>query len=248
VLLIWHTGPVLSASITINGDLINDNDNADLNPNLGIIELAGFSPTNSPDVSVTALLNLVIGATSAEFTLTDGLITNLGEQAEEVTIEFSTAIPKLEASPVSPLQVVHHVSLAVGPADSVDFISGGASKLDFSSPPRGASVDSTGIIGAFSTFTDSTAFATQTFETGFILDDFSDIVFVAPGDIVVEDQNLSVSNLSGMLNIILDPNQGLLLPASASISVSAIPIPPSVWLFGTGLMGLVAIARRKKAA
>jgi hypothetical protein len=28
---------------------------------------------------------------------------------------------------------------------------------------------------------------------------------------------------------------------------SAVPIPPSVWLFGSGLLGLIGIARRKKA-
>ena len=32
------------------------------------------------------------------------------------------------------------------------------------------------------------------------------------------------------------------------ISVNAIPIPPAVWLFGSGLLGMIGIARRKKAA
>jgi hypothetical protein len=27
-----------------------------------------------------------------------------------------------------------------------------------------------------------------------------------------------------------------------------IPVPPSVWLFGSGLIGLIAIARRKKTS
>ena len=30
-------------------------------------------------------------------------------------------------------------------------------------------------------------------------------------------------------------------------NVGAVPIPPSVWLFGSGLIGLVGIARRKAA-
>jgi hypothetical protein len=30
--------------------------------------------------------------------------------------------------------------------------------------------------------------------------------------------------------------------------VSPVPIPAAVWLFGSGLLGLIGIARRKKAA
>jgi len=30
-------------------------------------------------------------------------------------------------------------------------------------------------------------------------------------------------------------------------AASPVPIPPAVWLFGSGLLGLVGIARRKKA-
>ena len=33
----------------------------------------------------------------------------------------------------------------------------------------------------------------------------------------------------------------------ASFTVSAVPIPAAVWLFGSGLLGLVGMARRKKA-
>ena len=32
------------------------------------------------------------------------------------------------------------------------------------------------------------------------------------------------------------------------VQVSAVPVPAAVWLFGSGLLGLVGIARRKKAA
>jgi len=31
----------------------------------------------------------------------------------------------------------------------------------------------------------------------------------------------------------------------SSVNISAIPVPPAVWLFGSGLLGLVSIARRK---
>ena len=33
-----------------------------------------------------------------------------------------------------------------------------------------------------------------------------------------------------------------------AITPSAVPVPAAVWLFGSGLLGLIAIARRKKAA
>ena len=32
-----------------------------------------------------------------------------------------------------------------------------------------------------------------------------------------------------------------------SYTPSAIPVPAAVWLFGSGLLGLVGVARRKKA-
>jgi len=31
-------------------------------------------------------------------------------------------------------------------------------------------------------------------------------------------------------------------------SLAAVPIPAAVWLFGSGLLGLIGMARRKKAA
>ncbi|MFC1772592.1 VPLPA-CTERM sorting domain-containing protein [Pseudomonadota bacterium] len=35
---------------------------------------------------------------------------------------------------------------------------------------------------------------------------------------------------------------------AGTVNVSAVPVPAAVWLFGSGLLGLVGMARRKKAA
>ncbi|UCC56649.1 MAG: lamin tail domain-containing protein [Gammaproteobacteria bacterium] len=40
----------------------------------------------------------------------------------------------------------------------------------------------------------------------------------------------------------------VLASPSLGVSNSVVPLPPTVWLFGSGLLGLIGIARRKKAA
>jgi len=40
---------------------------------------------------------------------------------------------------------------------------------------------------------------------------------------------------------------GAVSDAAGTWEVSAVPIPPAVWLFGSGLIGLIGVARRKKA-
>lgn len=41
---------------------------------------------------------------------------------------------------------------------------------------------------------------------------------------------------------------GALMEADGNMKLQAVPVPAAVWLFGSGLLGLVGIARRKKAA
>lgn len=41
-------------------------------------------------------------------------------------------------------------------------------------------------------------------------------------------------------------NAGAGITADATTSVSAVPIPAAAWLFGSGLIGLIGLARRKK--
>lgn len=43
------------------------------------------------------------------------------------------------------------------------------------------------------------------------------------------------------------PVSGITL-VPTTINVNAVPVPPAVWLFGSGLLGLVGVARRRQAA
>jgi hypothetical protein len=42
-------------------------------------------------------------------------------------------------------------------------------------------------------------------------------------------------------------NIALFIRAVRDGDVSSVPVPAAVWLFGSGLLGLIGIARRKKA-
>lgn len=42
-------------------------------------------------------------------------------------------------------------------------------------------------------------------------------------------------------------NGGAIFLDDASLTVSAVPVPAAVWLFGSGLIGLIGIARRRKS-
>ena len=88
----------------------------------------------------------------------------------------------------------------------------------------------------------------------YLIGDSSDSVTFAAGQTVTIDLGAN-----GLLDI--TPNSTPTIsdtggaPATITINgtfllhdVPAIPIPPTVWLFGSGLLGLVGMARRKKSA
>lgn len=65
--------------------------------------------------------------------------------------------------------------------------------------------------------------------------------------------DVSVSGIVDAFNtgvFTLDPvTQGASYTSQSGVSyISAVPVPTAIWLFGSGLLGLVGIARRKKAA
>jgi hypothetical protein len=57
------------------------------------------------------------------------------------------------------------------------------------------------------------------------------------------------SSLALTINVLGDANGDPLTAStiSSSITVSAVPVPAAVWLFGSGLLGLIGVARRKAA-
>jgi PKD repeat protein len=50
-----------------------------------------------------------------------------------------------------------------------------------------------------------------------------------------------------LAELIVQDDFGQLDFASIQINISAVPIPPAVWLFGSGLVGLIGVARKKAA-
>jgi hypothetical protein len=59
---------------------------------------------------------------------------------------------------------------------------------------------------------------------------------------VFEDEAMTIPVTSGVT--ITSDSTGETIPVNPVV----VPIPSAVWLFGSGLLGLVGISRRKKAA
>jgi hypothetical protein len=92
----------------------------------------------------------------------------------------------------------------------------------------------------------------------------------APGDFTAENEALTKLNLTGsnLFRLGISTDNGITWvgdistsPAGTdllnvtfsdgtvlSVDIKVVPIPPAVWLFGSGLLGLVGIARRRKTA
>jgi hypothetical protein len=61
------------------------------------------------------------------------------------------------------------------------------------------------------------------------------------------DGGLNYLNVDPIFRISNADGYDLNIVSAAGAPTSPIPIPSAVWLFGTGLIGLIGIARRKKA-
>ena len=87
-----------------------------------------------------------------------------------------------------------------------------------------------------------------------MLDDLGQFSLVALSDAFSNssgvDLGSGMNTASGSFDIVLDPmainNIGGFIDTFGS--ATAVPVPAAVWLFGTGLLGLIGVARRKQAA
>jgi hypothetical protein len=59
------------------------------------------------------------------------------------------------------------------------------------------------------------------------------------------DNDLPSGPFTNLFGTPIDPG---MMYAGATVVVSAVPVPAAVWLFGSGLLGLVGVARRRNAA
>ncbi|MDT4288017.1 flocculation-associated PEP-CTERM protein PepA [Methylomonas sp. MO1] len=61
--------------------------------------------------------------------------------------------------------------------------------------------------------------------------------------------NLNNSSLLSGINSVLGQNKstGVLAAVDGSIQLTAVPVPTAVWLFGTGLIGLISAGKRKNS-
>lgn len=76
----------------------------------------------------------------------------------------------------------------------------------------------------------------------------SDVFQVVGGTTTLEVLSLVTLNLNGTLDVILTATQGdfLFIDATLNADHAVVPVPAAIWLFGSGLLGLVGMARRRR--
>lgn len=77
-------------------------------------------------------------------------------------------------------------------------------------------------------------------ETGLTMHDVYTLTYLAEG----LNPDYNYSSFMGVLNYVDDGTRRF--PEFLVYTVPAVPIPPAVWLFGSGLFGLAAVTRRRK--
>ncbi len=86
------------------------------------------------------------------------------------------------------------------------------------------------------------------FDTNGTIDDFTSVTVTSQNIIGQDRINFSADDIwINMSGLSLYGSNGFLdLDFTTSASVSTVPVPAAAWLFGSGLLGLAGLARRKK--
>lgn len=256
LLTLCFTTPSQAMLVSLGSTTIVDNGAGDTNMAIGVIDfnlmgLSGTSGTYNASGTVTEV-------TSGSTTVTNGInitLTNLDIEATSGaasdTIVFQSTSGPLISLP-SPGSVSLDGNWTSGASNAPSLISGSNIALSgylFGDWQWGA------IVGAASEF--PVGFS----GTGGVTSD-SGSVFgpVAGGSLIIPAANTvpffgqplyqaDFTSIVGKLDFNLNNNgDGLWLPGSANVymgETSAVPVPAAVWLFGSGLMGLIGFARRK---
>ncbi len=75
--------------------------------------------------------------------------------------------------------------------------------------------------------------------------------FITPGDwdyVPIDGYMLNAATYQLADNLAFTNSQDSVLSYSFSLHVVPVPVPASIWLFASGMLGLIGMARRKKAA
>ena len=80
-----------------------------------------------------------------------------------------------------------------------------------------------------------------------LFSNIQDDAYWSATEYALAESNAWIFGMNGMQHPFNDKDVLRFAWAVHSGDVSAIPVPAAVWLFGSGLIGLVGLARRKKA-
>lgn len=107
---------------------------------------------------------------------------------------------------------------------------------------------SIGVLDVAAYFTDTDLFGNPFPVTGSAFD-FMTLSFSVLAAPLVNPTEISISNslIGGFWQSGLNTDITDVVYNNATVTVSAVPVPAAVWLFGSGLLGLVAVARRRAA-
>ena len=249
--------PVQALTITLGSTTIVDGDVNDLNGATGVIDfsLTGING-GSGTYDASGTLTEAMTGTSASISSTAMTLTNLDIMATSGAVS-DTILFQSTAGPIISLPATGNVEL------DGNWTSGSATNAV-------ASVTGGGVALSAYLFGDW-EWGVNTVTNGEFFVPFGDTSTISSGSgssfgpVVSSSLTIPAANTDPFLGQVLtqadftsiigkldftlaNSGDGLWLPGSADVQmVSSVPVPAAFWLFGSGLVGLIGFAKRKKA-